>query len=172
MVSSLQSLLLDIVRDTVYIAFVFLIGKLLIRGTTAAVLASMSVANKSEGFKERADTIRSVIRIIGNTILYSVLLFLVLDALGIDIAPLLAGAGALGLIAGLGSQTLIKDFVSGILISAEDQYRVGERVKINAIIEGTVLQIAMRLTTLRGDDGEIHHILNSSITMVTNFSRK
>ncbi len=135
------------------------------------MLASMSASKGSAGFKERARTVESVIRLIGNTILYSIVVFLALEALGIDIRPLLAGAGALGLIAGLGSQTLMKDFVSGILISAEDQYRVGERVVINSITEGVVVKIAMRLTTLRGDSGEVHNILNSAIVTVTNLSR-
>jgi len=172
MLSGLQVLLPDLLRAVVHIVFIFLFGKVLLHVIVATVLASISVAQGSSGFTERTHTIKSVIRVIGNTILYGIILFLTLDVLGVDIRPLLAGAGVLGLIAGLGSQTLMKDFVSGIVISAEDQYRVGERVKINAAVEGTVVRIAMRLTTLRGEDGETHHILNSAITMVTNFSRK
>jgi len=170
--TDLQSLVVVLALDTARIIFIILVGKLLLRAIIAAIIASISVGGQGDGFKERVATIRGVIRVIGNTILYSIVVFLVLDIFGIDIRPILAGAGVLGLIAGLGSQTLMKDFVSGILISAEDQYRVGERVKINATIEGTVIKIAMRLTTLRGEDGEIHNILNSAITMVTNYSRK
>ena len=171
MINALQSLIPTLLLDVVHIAIIFVIGKLLIRLVTAAVVASISIAKRTSGFSARVRTITRVIHFRGNAILYGVVVFLILEVLGIDIGPLLAGVGALGLIAGIASQTVIKDFVSSILISAEDQYRVGEHVKINSTIEGTVMQIAMRLTTLRGTDGEIHNILNSSITAVTNYSR-
>lgn len=168
----LDTIVFDVLRDALRIAFVIAIGKLLIHLITTAVLTSIAIAKGTDGYKERAQTIQNVIRLVGNVITYSIALFLLLTALGIDIRPLLAGAGVLGLIAGLGAQTLMKDFFTGIVISAEDQYRVGERIKINSGIEGTVVEIALRLTTLRGTDGELHHILNSAITTVTNYSRK
>lgn len=167
----LQTLLIDTAIDVLHVIVVILIGKILIRVISATLIASISVAKGTDGFNERSERIRGVVRVIGNTILYGMVIVLVLEILGIQIGPILAGAGALGLIAGLGAQTLLKDFVSGIVISAEDQFRVGDRVKINSMVEGTVTGIALRLTTLRGDEGEIHHILNSSITTVTNYSR-
>jgi small-conductance mechanosensitive channel len=162
----------DLVIDILHIGLIFLIGKIILRGITAAVIVSIASSKDSDGFRERVLMIKGVIHAVGNTVIYGVTLFLILAAIGINILPILAGAGVLGLVAGLGAQTLVKDFFSGLLISAEDQYRVGEKVKINAQVEGTVVRIAMRLTTLRGDEGEIHHILNSSITTVTNFTRK
>src|ERR1700688_4842375 len=110
LVSDLQLLLQYVALDVIHIAVIFIIGKIFIRGVVAAVLASMSASKGSAGFKERARTVEHVIRVVGNTILYGIVVFLVLEALGIDIGPLLAGAGALGLIAGIGAQTLVKDF--------------------------------------------------------------
>ncbi|MGL4523723.1 MAG: mechanosensitive ion channel family protein [Bacilli bacterium] len=85
----------------------------------------------------------------------------------INIGPLLASAGVLGLAIGFGAQGLVKDVVTGFFILFEDQYAVGDRVKMNGI-EGNVIELGLRTTIIRGDNDERFFIANSSITQVCN----
>ncbi len=118
---------------------------------------------------ERAATLAGLLTHVGNAVIIIVagLLFL---GIFIDIGPLLAGAGVLGLALSLGGQAVMKDIVTGFLIVLEDQYAVGERVRIEAV-EGTVHQLTLRATVVRADDGTLHHLANGSITAVANLSR-
>jgi small-conductance mechanosensitive channel len=93
-----------------------------------------------------------------------------LDVLGVNIAPLVAGVGVAGIALGLGAQTLIKDVINGIFILVEDQYAVGDVVRV-AGISGSVVEITPRRTVLRDLDGHLHSIPNSSITTATNMTR-
>src|SRR5206468_6222983 len=93
-----------------------------------------------------------------------------LDILGWNVAPLLAGAGVLGVAIGFGAQTLIRDVISGLFILAEDQFAVGDVIEINGI-PATVEEIAVRSTTLRDGEGFLRFVPNGEIRMVTNRSR-
>lgn len=93
-----------------------------------------------------------------------------LDVLGVNIAPLIAGVGVAGIALGLGAQTLIKDVINGIFIMVEDQYAVGDVVRI-AGISGAVVEITPRRTVLRDLDGHLHTVPNSAITVATNMTR-
>jgi small-conductance mechanosensitive channel len=89
------------------------------------------------------------------------------------LAPFLAGAGIVSVIIGLGAQTFIRDFVSGLFIVGENQYRVGDVVEIGGgigigTIEGTVTRISTRTTTLRDADGALHVIPNGGIMRAAN----
>lgn len=117
--------------------------------------------------KLREDTIISVTHAVLRIGVWTLALMLVLDEFNIDIGPLIAGAGVVGLAIGFGAQSLIKDFVSGIFIVLENQYRVGDVVKLNDI-SGTVQKISMRTTVLRDISGNVHHIPNGSIERATN----
>jgi small conductance mechanosensitive channel len=97
-------------------------------------------------------------------------LFSLLSKLGVDIAPLLASVGAVGLALSLGAQTLIKDYIFGLILLVENQYGVGERVSIGGQT-GVVERITMRGTWLRGDDGQLSSIPHGDVRTVTNFSR-
>ena len=97
-------------------------------------------------------------------------LFMILSELGINIAPLLAGAGVAGIAIGFGAQSLIKDFVSGLFILLEDQYNKGDVVKI-AGIAGLVEEVNLRRTILRDLDGIVHSIPNGQITTASNYTR-
>lgn len=91
--------------------------------------------------------------------------------MGVDTRPILAGIGIIGLAVGFGAQSLVKDFISGIFILLENQYMVGEKVKIGSS-EGEVVKISMRSTVLKDESGARHHIANSSAKNVINYSRK
>lgn len=95
---------------------------------------------------------------------------IVLDELGVPTTSILAGAGVLGLAVGFGAQNLVRDVLSGFFILFEDQFAVGDYVKI-AGAEGTVQQIGLRVTRVQIWTGEIHIIPNGLIDHVVNYSR-
>jgi small conductance mechanosensitive channel len=99
-----------------------------------------------------------------------VALFMILSELGIDIGPLLAGAGVIGIAVGFGAQSLIKDLLGGMFILIEDQYNKGDVVKI-AGIAGLVEEVNLRRTVLRDLEGIVHSIPNGQITTVSNYTR-
>ncbi len=116
-------------------------------------------------------TLASVLETAG----YAVVLFLaalhILDAFGIKTAPLLASAGVVGLAVGFGAQTIVHDVLNGMLILVENQFNVGEMVKLGGFT-GMVEEMSLRKTTLRdAGDGTIYTIPNSQITTVANYSR-
>jgi small conductance mechanosensitive channel len=95
---------------------------------------------------------------------------MVLNLSGVDIRPILASAGIIGLAIGFGAQSLVKDFVSGLFILIENQYSIGDRVKIGNF-EGVVIKITMRSTVLQNDEKKVYYISNGLIKDVTNMSQ-
>ena len=120
--------------------------------------------------KSRISTILPVVRnlVLGGVIAIAALV--VVSAAGIDVAPLLAGFGVLGLALSFGSQTLVKDVVSGIFFLAEDAFRIGEYIDTGKLM-GTVEQISLRSVRLRHHNGPIHTVPFGQITSITNYSR-
>lgn len=102
-------------------------------------------------------------------VLNFMMLLLIISELGYDLAPLIAGAGVIGLAIGFGAQSLVKDVITGFFIVFEDQFAVGDVVQI-ATFKGTVEVIGLRTTRLRNWNGEVYAIPNGTITNVTNFS--
>ena len=102
-------------------------------------------------------------------VVYFAAILAVLSALTIDVTGLLAGAGVLGLAIGFGAQNLVRDVITGFFIIFEDQFSVGDYVRIGAA-EGTVEEIGLRTTKLSGLNGEIHIFPNGTIVEVVNFS--
>ncbi len=118
---------------------------------------------------QRAATLAQILTHVGMVVIFIAAGLLFLDIF-INIGPLLAGAGVLGLALSLGGQAVMKDIVTGFLIVLEDQYAVGERVRIGDV-EGTVHQLTLRVTVLRADDGTLHYVANGSISAIANRSR-
>jgi moderate conductance mechanosensitive channel len=94
----------------------------------------------------------------------------ILPVLGVNMGPLLASAGVAGLAIGFGAQTLVHDVINGFFILLENQYAVGDMVRV-AGVKGTVEVMTMRNTTLRDDDGTLHIVPNSEIKIVSNLTR-
>ena len=115
-------------------------------------------------------TMATIIRATGYSILGLMAFLQVLDLLNIHYGPLLASAGILGVGIGLAAQSLFKDVINSIFILIEDQYNVGEVVKI-AGLTGTVEDLTLRLTRLRDGDGTLYVIPNSQVATVSNLSR-
>ena len=94
----------------------------------------------------------------------------ILPLLGFNLGPLLASAGVAGLAIGFGAQTLVHDFINGFFILLENQYDLGDQVRI-AGVKGIVEEMTLRHTTLRDDDGTVHIVPNSQTTIVSNMTR-
>ena len=120
--------------------------------------------------EKRAETLGHIIITSGNIVIYSVLLLMILSVFGVDIRPILAGAGVVGLAIGFGTQSLVKDFVSGLFILVENQYGIGDKIKIGSS-EGTVVRITMRSTVLKDEEGKLYYISNGLIKDVVNMSQ-
>lgn len=121
--------------------------------------------------EKRAETLGHIIIATGNIVIYGIILLMVLSLFGVDIRPILAGAGVIGLAVGFGAQTLVKDFVSGLFILIENQYGIGDKVKIGSF-EGKVIKITMRSTVLKDEEGKLYYMSNGSISNVTNLSQQ
>lgn len=123
--------------------------------------------------KKRLATLEGLIDAVLKIGTISVAILMIISELGINTAPILASAGVVGIALGIGAQSLIKDFMSGFFIIAENQYRVGDVVEIstmvgNVKISGTVQAITVRTTIIRDMDGMLHHIPNGSIIVASN----
>lgn len=99
-------------------------------------------------------------------IIWIAALLMILPELGLEVAPILAGVGVAGLAIGMAAKGIVSDFIAGLFIILEDQYRIGDKVEISNI-EGTVKEITLRRTIIKSEDGLIHSIPNSKITVVS-----
>jgi small conductance mechanosensitive channel len=115
-------------------------------------------------------TLSSVIRSVGLFVIMFVAALQILPLLGINMGPLLASAGIAGVAIGFGAQTLVKDFINGFFILVENQYDIGDTIKI-AGVQGTVEAMTVRRTVLRDGDGTVHNIPSSEIKVVSNLTR-
>ena len=116
--------------------------------------------------EQRAETLRHIIWSVSRGILLVIIVLTVSSELGFDIAPILASAGIVGLAVGFGAQSLVKDVISGFFILFEDQYGVGDGVKIGDM-SGVVERMTLRATVLRNLEGQVHVIPNGNIHSVT-----
>jgi small-conductance mechanosensitive channel len=115
-------------------------------------------------------TISSVVYSVGVFIILFVTALQILPLLGINMGPLLASAGIAGVAIGFGAQTLVRDFINGFFILAENQYDIGDTVRI-AGVQGTVESMTLRRTVLRDADGTMYNVPSSQITVVSNLTR-
>lgn len=120
--------------------------------------------------RRRLQTLSATLRGIIQTVILFIGLMTFLGQLDINITPILASAGVLGIAIGLGAQSLIKDFFAGFLILLEDQFSVGDTVKIGETT-GTVEQLTLRVTRVRALDGSLTTIPNGSVGAVVNYSK-
>jgi len=118
----------------------------------------------------RARTMGTLLKSIISAVVFTVLVIMVLAELGYNIAPILAGAGVLGVAVGFGSQSLVKDFLSGVFMLVEDQYGVGDVVDLGSAT-GTVEAVSLRVTRLRDVDGTVWYVRNGEILRVGNMSQ-
>ncbi|MGO1469346.1 MAG: mechanosensitive ion channel family protein [Tissierella sp.] len=163
---------LNLVEKFIKIATIFIVifiltrivNKIIDRTIKNRKKAPLLVSNK------RANTLINTLRKSINYFLIFVGVIMSLDLFGIDTKSILATAGIGGLAIGFGAQSLVKDLITGIFILLEDQYSVGELIKIEGY-EGIVEDLGVRVTKLRDFSGELHIIPNGNIKIVTNKTR-
>lgn len=126
--------------------------------------------SSKEAEEKRENTLIQIFTTTANISLLTITGLMVLQEFGVEIAPILAAAGIVGLAFGFGGQYLIRDIISGLFIILENQYRIGDVVSFDNA-SGTVQEISLRKTTLRDLDGTVHHIPHGEIKKVSNFSK-
>jgi small conductance mechanosensitive channel len=136
--------------------------------TPAALLQTTEHSLRSE---QRIEALTSVLRSLITFVVYTVAIFMILGELGINLGPLIAGAGILGVALGFGAQSLVKDFLSGVFILVEDQFGVGDIVDLDGQTSGVVDAVSLRTTRLRSVDGTLWHVPNGEIRRVGNKSQ-
>lgn len=119
---------------------------------------------------QREQTLTSIISATVTIVIWATALLIILSSFSVDIAPILASAGVLGVALGFGAQSMVKDFLAGLFILLENQYRVGDVLQVNQGVAGVVEKITLRVTTLRDLDGKVHYIPNGNIDVATNMT--
>lgn len=119
---------------------------------------------------QQVRTVTTVITSVGVFVIFFVAALEILSLLGLNLGPMLASAGIAGLAIGFGAQTLVRDFINGFFILLENQYDIGDTVRI-AGVKGTVERMSLRQTVLRDDDGTLHLVPNSAVQIVSNTTR-
>ena len=148
------------------------IGRIIISRSVKAFMKTSKRIRKDGVIQEqRIKTLTKVFKSTFSIVIWTIAFLTILPELGINITPLLAGAGLAGLAIGMGAKNLIQDYLSGLFILLEDQYRVGEEIDIGGI-KGKVIDLHLRRTVIKDDKGTIHFILNGQIKTASNFSRK
>lgn len=120
---------------------------------------------------QRAETIGALLRSVSAAAIWSVAILMAMAELGLNLGPLIAGAGILGVALGFGAQHLVRDFVSGVFMLAEDQYGVGDVIDAGPAT-GRVEGVSLRTTRLRDVDGTVWHMPNGEITRIGNKSQQ
>src|ERR1051326_8488962 len=116
--------------------------------------------------EQRTETLRHIIRSVSKAIVILVIALTVSSELGFSIAPVLASAGIAGLAVGFGAQSLVKDVISGFFILFEDQFGIGDQIKIGDF-SGVVERMSLRATVLRNLEGQVYIVPNGNIQTVT-----
>ncbi len=148
------------------------------RGNVPGFIADSRAGEFLDGLKpanharrlQRTETMGSLLKSVSTGIILIVVIVTVLSTFGIDIAPIIASAGIVGVALGFGAQNLVKDFLSGIFMILEDQYGVGDTVDLGEAT-GTVEAVSLRVTRLRDVNGTVWYVRNGEILRVGNQSQ-
>ncbi|MFB6520532.1 mechanosensitive ion channel family protein [Streptomyces sp. NPDC056401] len=124
----------------------------------------------AERRRQRSEAIGSVLRSVASFLILGTAALMVLGALDINLGPLLASAGVAGVAIGFGARNLVTDFLSGVFMILEDQYGVGDKIDAG-VASGEVVEVGLRVTKLRGDNGEIWYVRNGEIKRIGNLSQ-
>ncbi|MCX4908643.1 mechanosensitive ion channel family protein [Streptomyces sp. NBC_00878] len=120
--------------------------------------------------RQRSQAIGSVLRSVASFAIMSTAALMILGTFEINLAPLLASAGVAGVAIGFGARNLVTDFLSGVFMILEDQYGVGDTVDAG-VASGEVIEVGLRVTKLRGDNGEIWYVRNGEVKRIGNLSQ-
>ena len=157
----------------VIVVLAMVVGRLggrALRRSVRAVRARAPMSPTSVRAEQRATTLGDVLASLFRAVVWIVALLMALDEIGLNLAPLLAGAGIAGVAIGFGAQSLVKDVISGLFILLEDQYGVGDVVTLTDGATGTVEDITLRVSRVRATDGTVWFVPNGEIRKVGNSS--
>ncbi|WP_395656180.1 mechanosensitive ion channel family protein [Nocardioides sp.] len=140
-----------------------------VRGKVAQDTTARDLATQTRRV-QRAKTMGDLLKSVVTGLLIAIIGTMILSALGVDIAPIIASAGIVGLALGFGAQSLVKDFITGIFMIFEDQYGVGDVVDVGEAT-GTIEAVSLRVTRLRSLDGTVWYVPNGTIARVGNMSQ-
>lgn len=158
-------------EGAIKIILILIVAGILIRIGKAAIHKAFEIRLKMPlRVTERREA--TLVKLLDNILsyaIYFIAIMMILTELTIDVKAMLAGAGIVGLAVGFGAQSLVKDIITGFFIIFEDQFSVGDHIRIDAF-EGTVESIGLRTTKIKSWTGEVHILPNGSINQVTNFS--
>jgi small conductance mechanosensitive channel len=142
------------------------------RMATSPVVSGQRAADAQaiERYRARIGAVSSLLKSLVTVSLFGLAFLIVLSELGVNMAPLLASAGLVGIAVGFGAQSLVKDFLSGIFMILEDQYGVGDVIDIGDAV-GTVERVGLRVTELRDASGVVWYVPNGTIGALGNRSQ-
>ena len=165
---------MDFLRhDAPKIAFVLVLAFVLTRIARAVANKTADLHARKLPSGVRVQQVRTVAGAVASVIVFGIVFVAALEVLfllGLNLAPMLASAGIAGLAIGFGAQALVHDFINGFFILLENQYDIGDVVKI-AGVKGAVEHMSLRRTVLRDEDGTVHFVPNSAIQIVSNTTR-
>ena len=163
-VSTAGKILVVVVLSWIAYRFLILLLRRVERSVERADTTTISL------HEQRVRTLSGLLRSVGIVFIGVVSLFMILRAVGLDIGPLLAGAGVIGLAVSFGAQSLVKDIISGLFILFENQFGVGDVVRIKDV-SGRVEKMTLRIVVMRDLRGVVHIVPNGEITQVSNLTR-
>lgn len=165
------SIWINILITVVKILLIYVIGRMARKVANKTIERIFRERERSplKWDERRTATIGKLSNNIVNYTINFIVILMILSQIGVELMPLLAGAGVVGLAVGFGAQNLVKDVISGFFIIFEDQFGVGDVIQVGNF-KGTVEQIGLRVTRIRSWTGEVNTIPNGSIMEVTNFS--
>lgn len=131
---------------------------------------SLLPERSGERRSQRSHALRSILGNVASIVIFGIAAITILGDLGVNLAPILASAGVLGVALGFGAQNLVGDFLAGIAILLEDQYGVGDVINVGTT-SGTVEAVGLRVTRLRDVNGVVWHVRNGSLQQVGNQSQ-
>ncbi|WP_405592612.1 mechanosensitive ion channel family protein [Streptomyces sp. NBC_01190] len=141
------------------------------QGAEAAAATTLGgLLVNAERRRQRSAAIGSVLKSMASFVILGTAALTVLSVLKINLAPLLASAGVAGVAIGFGARNLVTDFLSGVFMILEDQYGVGDVIDAG-VASGTVVEVGLRVTKLRGDNGEIWYVRNGEVQRIGNLSQ-
>jgi small conductance mechanosensitive channel len=155
----------------ILIIFAVIIVLPLARAVIRRAFTAFTKTDIDDEMKKRANTLSSLVRNIVGIVILTVAFIMILREFGIDIGPILAAAGIVGLAVGFGAQNLVQDVISGFFILLDDQIRVGDVVNLSGK-GGVVEEVTLRTTVLRDLSGTVHYVRNGQIGIVSNMTKQ
>ena len=170
-VETYENLAIKIITILIYIIAAIIVISIL----NKVIEQGFKIQNKSKkGNKKRSNTLISLVQNVVKYIVWFIVITTILSKFGISVEGIIASAGVVGLAVGFGAQTIVKDIITGFFIIFENQFDVGDYVKINSggttVAEGTVKSIGLRSTRINTISGELTILPNGSMGEIINFS--